>query len=189
VRLAIAALCGAPTLLASASAAARDYPSRPVGDWTVAASKDGTGCFVTRNYARRGDTALLFGLDLDGKNRLTVLNANWSIKAGDRMTLDFTLARSSYADHFAVGIVADGKQGFASSFDSRFPAAFAGSDRLTIARGTVPVERLDLAGSGAALAELRRCLTTISDATPGARMDDDIPADPFAPEPKSRKRK
>lgn len=188
-RLAVATLSCAYALLASAPATARDYPAQAIGGWTVAASKDGKGCFATRNYARRGDTTLLFGLDLDGANRLTVLNTNWSIKPGDRLKLDFKLARASYPDHFAIGIAADGKQGFVSSFDAKFAASFAGSDQLAIARGQTPVERLDLDGSGAALAELRRCLATVSGPASNSAGSDDIPADPFAPKPASGKKK
>lgn len=173
VSCAIASLVGAP-------AEARDYPAQAIGGWTIAASKDGKGCFATRNYPRRGDTSLLFGLDLDGKNRLTVLNANWSIEPGERLKLDFALAGGRYPDHFAIGIAADGKQGFVSSFESRFAALFAGSDRLTIARGETPVERLDLDGSGAAVAGIRRCLATVAAPASDAGADDDIPADPFA---------
>jgi hypothetical protein len=188
-RFARAALCGAPALLAGAAAAAPNDAARAAGEWTVTASRDGTGCFVTRTYPRRGGTTVLFGLDLDGKNRLTVLNPNWSIKPGERLKLDYAFARSRYPGHFAVGIAADGKQGFVSSFDKRFPTHFAGSDRLTITRGEVPVERIALDGSGAALAEVRRCLTTLGSATAGASADDDIPADPFAPAPKRKRGK
>jgi len=71
---------------------------------------------------------MLIGLDIDGANRLSVLNANWSIKSKDRLTLNFRLSNSSYPAHFAVGIVSDGKQGFVTSFGAKFPAYFAASN-------------------------------------------------------------
>ncbi len=172
--------CGVGT-----AAGAIDYAARDVGDWTVAASKDGRGCFLTRTYDRAGDTTLLLGLDVDGANHLSVLNANWSIKARDRLKLDFRLSNGGYAKHAAVGLRSDGKQGFVTSFEAKFPAYFARSNDLHIARGDVPVERLNLAGSGAAVAELRKCVAAqrveAKVTKPRKTRADDIPEDPFAP--------
>ena len=69
-----------------------------------------------------------------------------------------------------------------TSFEAKFPAYFASSRTLHIARGKVPVERLDLDGSGAAVAELRRCVAAQRDDGRAARRPrgDDIPRDPFA---------
>ena len=169
-------------------APSRDAASRRVGDWTVAPSKDGKGCFLTREYDRPGGTTLLLGLDIDGTNRLVVLNANWSIKPKDQLELNFRLSNSSYPAHFAVGIASDGKQGFATSFGAKFPSLFAASKILHISRGEVPVERLDLDGSDVAVSALNDCVDD-QRAKPPAAADatadpDDIPKDPFAPAPK-----
>ena len=173
-------------LLASAPAAAQEYSARDVGGWTVAASKDGRGCFLTRTYAGAGGTTLLLGLDVDGANRLSVLNQNWSIKPKDRWKLTFKLTSGGYPNHPVVGMASDGKKGFVTDFDAKFPGHFAGSRALHIYRGEVPVEQLGLDGSGAAVAELRRCVG-IQAATPAAgeretRRSDRIPKDPFAPD-------
>jgi hypothetical protein len=181
------------TALCANGAASRDYASRDVGDWTVTASKDGKGCFLTRDYDRTGETTLLFGLDIDDTNRLSVLNANWSIKPKDQLKLNFRLSNSSYPAHFAVGIASEGKQGFVTSFGTKFPSYFAGSKMLYIFRGDVPVERLNLDGADAAVAELRKCVDD-QRATPAAATDrrahsDDIPNDPFAPTPKRESKK
>jgi hypothetical protein len=181
-------------LICATSASARDKaPSRDpasptVGDWRVAPSKDGKGCFLTRGYDRPGGTTLLLGLDIDGTNRLVVLNANWSIKPRDKLELNFRLSNSSYPAHFAIGMASDGKQGFVTSFGAKFPSLFAASKILHISRGDVPVERLDLDGSEAAIAALNDCVDD-QRAKPAAgesgRADaDDIPKDPFAPAPK-----
>jgi len=172
-------------LSASDHASARDYASRDVGGWTVAASKDGKGCFLTREYERNGGTTLLLGLDIDGTNRLSVLNANWSIKPKDQLKLNFRLSNSSYPAHFAVGMVSEGKQGFVTSFGAKFPSYFAASKALHISRGDVPVERLSLDGGDAAVAELRNCVGG-QRAKPGVAGDekeriDHIPRDPFVP--------
>lgn len=55
---------------------AREPSTRDVAGWTVAVGKDGEGCFITRSYDRTGGTTLLLGLDPDGANRLSVLNAH-----------------------------------------------------------------------------------------------------------------
>jgi hypothetical protein len=176
-------------LVCATSLPARDHASarghaREIGDWTVTASKDGKGCFLTRTYERLGDTTVLLGLDMDGTNRLSVLNANWSIKAKDRLTLNFRLSNSSYPAHFAVGIVSEGKQGFVTSFGAKFPSYFAASKDLQISRGDMPVERLSLERIDAAIAGLRTCVDgqpgEPAMATGGKAHSDDIPEDPFA---------
>jgi hypothetical protein len=171
-------------LSAGGPAVAADTPGKALGDWTLAPSEDGQGCFLTRVYDRPGDTTLLLGLDRDGLNHLTVLNANWSIKPKEKLSLDFRLTSGGYPKHFAVGLEADGKRGFVSSFETAFPTYLAKSQRLDIARGDVPVERLSLDGSGAAIAALRQCVAArkIAPAKPPRAKDaaDDIPRDPFA---------
>lgn len=173
----------AGTILASAPAAAQTYASREVGGWTVAASKDGAGCFLTRAFPHPGNTTLLLGLDVDGANHLSVLNANWSIEPKDRLKLNFRLSKSAYPDHFAVGMASDGAQGFVTTFGTKFPDAFAASNFLHISRGKVPVERLGLAGSGAAVKELRACVAAQRSKPAAAKAEswrDQIPRDPFA---------
>jgi len=187
------ALVCTTSLSARDHASARGYAPRDVGDWTVTASKDGKGCFLTQTYERPGDTTVLLGLDIDGTNRLSVLNANWSIKSKDRLTLNFRLSNSSYPAHFAVGIVSNGKQGFVTSFGAKFPSYFATSKDLQISRGDVPVERLDLEKIDAAVALLRKCVDDQSgepaDAAGGKTHSDDIPVDPFASAPKRESKK
>ncbi|MBZ6382312.1 hypothetical protein [Sphingomonas sanguinis] len=185
-RLSALSLLGLAAALSpnGASAADKDTLPRKVGDWTLAISEDGDGCFLTRIYDRPGDTTLLLGLDRDGSNHLTVLNANWSIKPKERLALDFRLTSGGYPKHFAIGLGADGKQGFVTSFERAFPTYLAKSQRLDIARGDVPVERLSLDGSGAAIAALRNCVAARKVVPAKASRDqggaDGIPRDPFA---------
>ena len=180
-RPALLPLALAAAIVASPPALAQDYPARDVSGWTVAASADRKGCFVTRTYDGPGRTTLLLGLDIDATNHLSVLNANWSIRPKDRLKLNFRLTTGGYPDHFAVGIAADGKKGFVTDFEAKFPAYFAASKSLHISRGAVPVEQLDLAGSAAAVTELRRCVWIHKAAGPRATpRSGDIPKDPFA---------
>jgi hypothetical protein len=179
------AMLGFTALLAGTPAAAGDYTTRDVGGWTVAASRDGQGCFLTREFDRTGRTTLLLGLEVDGTNHLTVLNANWSIAPKERLELNFRLSKGSFPKHFAVGLASGGKQGFVTNFGAKFPSLFAASPSLDIFRGDVPVERLNLTGSGAAVAELRRCVAAQRGKPAGKASEEDkssgsIPIDPFS---------
>jgi len=178
----LVAICAAGIgVPAAAASAAAPYPAREVGAWTVAASADGTGCFLTRDYDRAGETTLLFGIDGDGANRLSVLNANWSIRPKERVELSFRLAANRYSGQFAVGLASAGKQGFVTSFGAKFSDQLAAAQTLEIYRGKVPVERLDLAGSGAAMTELRTCVDLQRKAAARDKdRGDSIPRDPFA---------
>jgi len=175
-------------LLTSVPAAAQDYPARDIGGWTVAASRDKGGCFVTRTYAGTGGTTVLLGLNIDGGNHLTVLNDNWSIKPRDQLKLSFRFSRVGYPEHPVVGMASGGKKGFVTDFDPRFPTLFATSKELQIDRGDVPVERLNLDGSGAAVAELRNCVGIVgagrASGAQGAERSGLLPRDPFAPDVK-----
>lgn len=172
-----------PTLSA---AAAQDYASREVGSWRVAASKDARGCFLTKTFDGTGETTLLLGMDIDGSNHLSVLNDNWSIEPQERLKLDFRLSNGGYSKHPVVGMASAGKKGFVTNFEAKFPSYFAGSKALHIARGKVPVEQLSLQGSGAAIAELRRCVERFKKAPggPSSKRRSNIPTDPFAEDAK-----
>jgi hypothetical protein len=182
----LCSLVVAAGLFASAKTSAQDYLMRDIGVWTVAASQDKKGCFLSRVYPGHGGTTLLFGLELDGSNRLSVLNSNWSIKEKDRHSLTFRLSNASFPKHLAVGMASDGKRGFVTSFGKQFPAHIAASTFLHIFRGSVPVEWLSLEGSGAAVAELRRCVDlhrgTPATEARGSGSAGQIPLDPFSPE-------
>jgi hypothetical protein len=188
-----AALMRAAVVLGLAAAAspacAQGYAAKQLGDWTVAASKDGSGCFISRSFDQPGGTTLLLGMDRDGSNHFSVLNENWSIRPQDRLKLTFRLTQGGYPNHQAIGIVADGKQGFVAAFDPKFPTSFAGSKALHIDRGTTPVARLPLDGSGAAVAELQRCVAAQHGPAKAVASDDGIPRDPFAERPKPRRKR
>lgn len=182
----------AAALFASGEAHAQQFPTTDVGDWTVAANRDNTGCFITKTYPRPGETTVLLGLNTDGSNHLTVLNENWSIESQERLELRFELSRGDYTDHPVVGMASGGKRGFVTSFESEFPAYFAASRALHIYRGDVPVEQLSLDGSSNAVTELRRCVAMIA-AEPAATPREDersdaIPKDPFARDARRRSR-
>jgi len=162
------------------------FGARRSGAWTLAPSNDAPGCFLTRTYQGDGGTMLLFGMDADGKNRLSVLNANWSIRPKDRLALDFRLSGRRYAKQFAVGIESDGKQGFVTAFAPKFATEFATSRFLNIDRGDVPVARLTLDGSGPAIADLKRCIAAVATKratkAPADARAAPVPKDPFSPD-------
>jgi hypothetical protein len=179
--------------LTSAQPSPNEYRTRDVGDWTVAASQDKKGCFLTRAYQVPGGTTLLFGLDTDGSNRLSVLNGNWSIKQKERQSLNFRLSNIAFPKHLAIGMASEEKKGFVTSFGVKFPDHFAASSFLNISRGTVPVEELSLDGSGAAVAELRKCVDLYREKPApdvrGSERAGHIPIDPFAPDAKRKSKK
>ncbi|MFK3888328.1 hypothetical protein [Sphingomonas sp. NPDC079357] len=171
------------TGVAVGPAFATDYATRDVGAWIVSASSDQKGCFITRTYPAPRGTTLQFGLDLDGSNRLTLLNPNWSIRAREQLRLDFQLSNSAFPRHVAIGIAPEGRRGFVTDFGVTFPRSFATSAYLKVRRGDVPVEELKLDGSGAAVAELRRCVDRQRAPIAGKAARDGggrIPLDPFA---------
>lgn len=186
--LALLPLALAASLFATVPVAAADDLPRDIGGWTLAQSGDSKGCFLSRQFDGVGHTTLLLGLDLDGTNRLSLLNDNWSISPKARVKLDFRLSGGGYVKHDAVGLASNGQKGFVTTFDAKFPTYFATSTALQVARGPVPVEQLDLTGSGAAVAALRRCVDALR-AAPKAETgktlrSDAIPRDPFAPDHK-----
>ena len=160
------------------------YETRAIGAWVVAESSDRKGCFLSRTYPAPRETTLQFGLDMDGGNRLTLLNARWSIRPRDQFKMDFRFSNATFPRHVAIGIAAQGKKGFVSSFGRSFPATLAASRFLAIRRGDVPVEELDLDGSGAAITALRACVGAIRPASvtgrPARESGGHIPTDPFA---------
>lgn len=174
----------AALLVTNAAAAGAAYQARTVGDWVVSPSSDQKGCFLSRTYPAPRQTTLQLGLDTDGGNRLTILNVNWSIRPRERLTMDFRLSNAAFPRHVAIGIATQGKKGFVTSFGKTFPTSLAASRVLYVRRGDVPVEELGLDGSGAAIAELRRCVDQYrapASAPRPARADRDrIPTDPFA---------
>lgn len=174
----------AATLFLSNTAFAEPYATRDVGRWTVSASSDGKGCFLTRTYRGQRGTTLLFGLDVDGSNRLTLLNANWSVREKDELRLNFRFSKASFPRHRAIGLAANDKKGFVTSFGAAFPATFAASEFIHITRGDVPVEELSLDGSSAAVAELRTCVRRYRNPPAAAGSNSEerprIPIDPFA---------
>jgi hypothetical protein len=165
-------------------AAAEAYKARTIAGWMISPSSDGNGCFLTRQFDGEGNTTLLLGLDIDGSNRLSVLNDNWSIKPREALKLDFRLTNGGYSDQAAIGIASGGQRGFVTNFEAKFPTYFGSSKALHIYRGKVPVEQLDLAGSGSAITELRRCVDqqrADAKARPAHRARSGrIPKDPFA---------
>lgn len=171
-------------LSVSGAAGAQEYATRDVGAWVVAPSSDRNGCFLTRSYGGARQTTLLFGLDTDGSNRLTLLNPNWSIREKEQLRLTYRFSNASFPKRAAIGIAANGKKGFVTSFGDTFPRTMATSTFLHVRRGDVPVEELTLDGSGAAVAELRKCVDVYRAApakvTKGTKDSERIPLDPFA---------
>ena len=106
------AIAAATLLSLAGTTFARDAAAPSPGGWVISRSEGGDGCFMSKSFDHPGATTLLFGLDGDGTNHLTVLNSHWSIKPRDRLKLDFRLTGGAYPGHFAIGLAADGKRGY-----------------------------------------------------------------------------
>ena len=89
-------------------------------------------------------TTLLLGLDRAGRNHLSVLNRNWSIKPKDKLALTFRLSRGGYVDQAAVGMASDGKRGFVTTFEMRLgfltaASAFSAFAWISAAPSTITI--------------------------------------------------
>jgi TonB family protein len=117
---------------------------------------------------------------------LIVGNDGWSIEKGEKTDLVFGVNGRVYSDGVAVGVSEKfaSKKSFATKFGPEFLKDFAASPYLVILKGDVTVDRLQLRGSGAALAVAKRCLAKVrSDIAVAAaekRKYADIADDPFA---------
>jgi len=158
------------SMLFSTSALA-DYQSQKVAGWDIFAA-DNNQCFMVGEFEGAGGSVILLGISQDGENYLGVLNSKWSITKGEELQLDYFLTRGVYSDHASIGIESDGKRGFATKFETKFPQYFAQSESLVIIRNGVVVDRLSLKGSALAMVEVLRCLRESN--------NKGIPVDPFA---------
>ena len=136
-------------------------------------------------YEGDGATNLLLSLDIEGANSLMVDNYNWSTKDDEEYDIDYYLTAGVYDKHASRGYEHKGRHGFVTYFEAKFLTYFAASKSLDIRRGDVVVDELSLSGSGAAIAEMRRCVGLLkakadAEAREKAKWAH-IPKDPFAP--------
>lgn len=180
IRLAAIAVLALPTV-----AEAADYERRVAG-WTV--GRDDMTCVAIQTYEGSGSTKLTVMRNAnDDRDLIVVSNDHWSTVQDQPYKVTYHVGEFRYSGA-AMGISERGRRGLAGYLHPDFLDDFAKGTSLEIeADGTV-VDRLRLAGSAAAVAEIRRCLI-------GARADKvaldreiarqnrlppGVPRDPFA---------
>lgn len=177
-------LAAAAACLVSTGAEARTWPA--AGGWDIVQGDD--SCAITSEFQGPGDTELYLILNLDGSAILAVSNSQWSIQDKQELELSYHLNGTSYSGGKAVGITQSYiKKGFVTRFGPEFVADFIKSTYLHIYKGETVVDKLDLAGSGAGIAQARRCLSHVKALADAAAREKarwaHIPKDPFAGDP------
>lgn len=185
--LAVAAL-----LTAKPAAAYEDFETT-VGGWDL--NRSAIYCTLKQVYEGSGQTSLrLVGSALHEKPVFVVMNQKWSAKAGETYKLDVAFDDTAYTLS-AVGAVDPAEAGFVFQSDPDLDALFGKARTLRVYLGETPVARLDLTGSGAAIAAFRRCVAVMHAEQAAWRKAYDaeeardnatlpgVPVDPFAPAP------
>lgn len=178
----------ARTLLAF-SIAALAAPAAAADDVTVAGWQvgevDGESCVMASDFEGDGETTLGVGLRTDGRVYLSLTNYNWSAVSDRVYNLAFALDGVSYSGGKSVGYVNSSKKGFITTLEPDFLQHFARSAYLTVrSEDGVTIDDLDLAGSAAALAQMRRCVAHLKSVADAEARDKarlaHIPQDPYA---------
>lgn len=178
----LASLAVVPTELFAQSYIPKPYHPREVAGWTVGSVEDeGGSCMMYMDYEGIPSTRLALIIDWDSNPSLMIKNRDWTVKKNEKYKIDYELSFGEYRDHPTLGWD-DG--GLYTKFDKNFSNHFAKSNYLNIYRDGIVIDKLSLKGSGAAVAELRRCVAHIqreADAINRERRKfDHIPSNPFA---------
>lgn len=179
-------------LLITAPAQASEWGS--YADWQVTGNESDNTCFFGREFEGPGETHM--GVSVDAKDSsvsIWVLNDNWSLKEGDgiKVALDLRGTPNSYSGS-GMPFTSGGKSGFGMNFKSMEVlsdvAAANGAHFYKIdgegeSEKYTLIDKLNLDGTGAAVAALRRCFAhqkgLIAAAEREKKRWKDIPADPF----------
>lgn len=159
----------------------RDWPSSQGFD--VLQLDD--SCVITTTYDFDGRSSVRLSLFWDGARAdLFLSSLGWSNRASAPYAVQYSLGGFVYEGN-ARGLVSDGGyKGFVSGFDPAFLGDFARAESLYVTTGDTVVTHLNLSGSGAAIATLRRCTDHVQEANAEqARRErrwDYIAPDPFA---------
>lgn len=155
-----------------------------VAGWQVG-EIDGESCVMVSDFEGKGETTLGVALRTDGQVYLSLTNYNWSAVPERAYDLAFALDGTSYSGGKSIGYQNSGKKGFITTFEPDFLQHFAQSTYLKVSSADgVTIDDLDLAGSAAALVQMRRCVAHLksvaaAEAKEKARLAH-IPEDPFS---------
>jgi periplasmic protein TonB len=167
--------------LASSSALARDWPD--AGGYEIHEGDE--FCFLTADYKGPGESTLSLAIRRDGTPVLMVLNYNWSAEKGEKYRdISFRLDGEEYGDGVATGAAISGKNGFMQPMNPDFLPHFVKSTYLHVYKADKLIDRLDLEGSAAAVAVVRRCVAYVDGLRRAEERErkryEDLPTDPFS---------
>lgn len=161
---------------------ARNWPD--AGGWEVFEVGADT-CGMALEYEGKGETQLVLLQGTDSSVTLSVANYAWTTVPKEKYELAFYLDGTAFGGGASVGISLEARKGFITSFTPDFLKHFEASKNLKI-RGPkdILVDSLDLDGSAAGLAQLRRCVAQLRSIASAAAREKarfaHIPDDPFA---------
>ena len=142
-------------------------------------------CGMALEYEGKGETMLMLLLGADGTVMMSVANYAWSTVPEQKYELAYYLNGTVYEGGASVGIHNGARKGFVTTFAPDFLKHFQASSNLKI-RGdkAVLIDSLDLDGSAAGLAQVRRCVAHLKAIAAAAAREKarfaHIPDDPFA---------
>lgn len=167
------ALATALALLSSPALAQNSVTKWSNGNYDVTGSLPGDdpACIMTATFEIEGRSDVEFNLLWDGDQVAFVLTSNdWSAEKGveyDGFSYYFPNSESIFNGGTTVGYVSSYlDKGFLTTFDSDFMDRLAAENRLMVGRmpegqDMLVVADLNLAGTGSAVAALRRCTTHV----------------------------
>lgn len=178
----LAALAAVPAGVFAQSYIPKPYHPREVAGWNVGPAEDEYGsCLMYMDYEGVPSTRLALLIDKFGNPSLMISNRDWTVRKDEKYKIDYEFSFGSYIEHPTLGWE-DGS--LYTKFGKVFVDQFSRSNYLNIYRDNVVVDQLSLRGSGAAVAETRRCVAHIqreADAINRERRKfEHIPSNPFA---------
>lgn len=171
----------AAALAWTSAATARDWPR--AGGFDIVEAEE--ACFLTTEYQGPGETRLTVALYRDQTALILVDNYNWSSKKDEVYTdISFRLNGESYGGGKAVGTEDGIRHGFGVRANADFLRDFTASTYLHVYKGQQIIDRLNLNGSAAAAAQVRRCVAHVEKLRSAEERErkrwEDLPKDPFA---------
>ncbi len=176
------ALALSSALIIPTPLAARDWAD--AGGWEV--GEAGTdGCYMASEYEGEGDTLLIVNVHADGEAFISATNYGWSAKEKQGYDLTYALNGRVFRGGKSVGIVDGLRKGFGARMPGDFLNHFAAASSLHISTDDgVVIDQLNLEGSAAGLAQVRRCVAHVKAVAAAAAREKarfaHIPKDPFA---------
>lgn len=169
------------TLAIAQPAEARDWPD--AGGFTILEADE--WCALTSEYKGPGESTLTVVIRRAGKPMVRVENYNWSAADGEKYEdISFRLNGKSYSGGMAMGTKNEGRSGFMMAANEEFLQDFAASSYFHVYKGEQIIDRLDLAGSAAAVAAARKCVAYVDGLRSAEEREkrkyEDLPKDPFA---------